>query len=381
MPKWYYLIFFSVLFSNYEYGPILVTDLILFVFLFYTFFKTKNSNKTISLFSYVFFFLFLSLLNYVLYSHSRAFLSCIRFVFGLFVCISLYICYKGDNYRKGFVNGYLFSCVCFSAFLLIQFISYYVFNYNISISFGDNLRGEGGYFTDLYDPDVNQNYRTGGVFLEPSHFASFVAPSIFMLYSKTTMKQFFVVFAALLISTSGLGYVVMSIWGLKLLLSKGKSKSKLIIISLVSLTVLLLPMFFVRVSTGGSYEERIVNGYLILYLKDAISIIGVDPHILLNNDGTFVFWANTIQYLYIHYGVIGILVFLKFIFLRWNVFLFVVLFALIFIEGLQGRIDFWLMLFACKLYDYDMHCCQEKKIEIQKRHNNVISPLYQNTFC
>ena len=349
--RWYNILFIGILFSNYEIGSFLVSDIYYLLFSIFIVIKTKVGKMNIDhLYIYITFFLLLSIYNYYTYHHIKAFLSCLRFVYGFFISVLLIATLNKSKYRHIVINAYLDFCVFFSLFLLMQFLSYYLLHVKIDFSLGSNIRGS-GYFSDLYDPRYDINYRTGGFFYEPSHYASFVSPSLFLLSRPMQKIKFILVFLGVLVSTSGLGYVILSLWGIWMCLKPGNFTLKVGLISIVVIAVSLMPFVFERVSSGGSYEVRIIEGWMILYDNATVSLWGIDPHIYMEDDGSRVFFANTFQYLYINYGIVGVLTFVMFTYYKRVPFVSLSIFAIIFIEGINGRIEFWLLLFVLYLYE------------------------------
>ena len=352
---YYFIIFFLVIFSNFGIGSFLLSDIIYFVVSLVAILQTSKIKKSNKVYGYIVYFALLTILGYFRFQHPRALLSCFRFVFGLSVCSILFSSYNNEKYRSLIVEAYCNACVFFSIFLLIQFFSYYVLHFNIDFSFGDYAREENA--AGGYNPLDSLFYRTGGFFKEPSWYAAYVAPSLFVLTDKKEFKKLILCTCGLLASTSGLGFAVLAIYLLWLTFSSNKKYGVILLLVFIA-AYYFLPFLFVKIGAGivgdeSSFYPRVQEPFEEL-LKLPFSFFGLDPKMHYDSSGKVLFFLNTFMFVNFYFGILGLLLFVKYLYCNKFIFLTVALLSIIIIEGLYGRIEFWMMLLACKLYNEDL---------------------------
>lgn len=343
------LIFIFVIFSNLGVGNFLLSDIIYGAIAFWTVIKFKKTPYKGLVLA---FFLIVTIVNYISYGNSRALLSTIRFDYGLIICAILFSNFDNDNYRNRLINGYCYACVFFSAFVIIQFVSYYVLKINIDFSFGDYAREENA--AGAYDVLSDMFYRTGGMFKEPSWYAAYVSPVSFILTKQKRFKELFICLVGLLASTSGLGFAILAIYVSWLALLYDK-KMGITVALFVFLVYQYLPFIFNKMSTGALGEEsslgiRVMEPFTVLSNLD-FSFIGLNPIFHYDNSGHVMFFLNTFMFVYFYYGILGSFLFLNYIKMKNIRILFIAIVAITLIEGIYGRIEFWMMLLACLLYN------------------------------
>lgn len=356
----YTLIFIFVIFSNLSVGNFLLSDIIYGAFTFWTVIKLKDTPYKGLVLA---FFLLVTIVNFILYGNSRALLSTIRFDYGLIICAIFFSSFDNDKYRNRLINGYCYACVFFSAFVIMQFFSYYVLKINIDFSFGDYAREENA--AGAYDVLSDLFYRTGGMFKEPSWYAAYVSPVVFILTKQKRYKELLICLVGLLASTSGLGFTVLAIYVSWLVLLYDK-RMGITVALFVFFVYQYLPFIFNKMSTGALGEEsslgiRIVEPFSVLSHLD-FSIIGLNPIFHYDSSGHVMVFLNTFMFVYFYYGIIGSFLFLNFIKMKNIRVLFIVIVAITLIEGIYGRIDFWMMLLACLLYNSSLSNRNKKMI-------------------
>lgn len=343
------------------FGNLAITGILSLADIFYTgvlvigLFILFSQDKILdSRFIYPLIFLSISYFDYILFGHTRGMASAMRFCFGFVVMTTLWIYYsKVPSKAISFLNAFCDFCVLASLFIIIQVIFYYVFRINLKFSFGEYERLINS--ASEYNPLFSSYYRTGGFFREPSFFGAFVFPALEYTYSTKQIKKFIVILLGILFSTSTLGYGLVLIW-----ISYYSFKKKIslgLIFSVgtfILITVLMFPDLFLRLGevkeSGGSFGGRILEPFTIIYSENTLSLLGVDPTIHYDFNGNARFFANTFVFLYLYFGVIGLLVFVRFICLRNHLVLTLMTLAVIMSEGLYGRMEFWIMLLSCSLY-------------------------------
>lgn len=360
--KWHTVIFLLVIFSNLEIGNFLLSDIIYGFFAVYVFLKFKKSPTNGIV---IFYFITITLMNYIAYSNFRALLSTLRFDFGLIICMLLYSRFNNSVYRRKLVNGYCYACVLFSLFVLFQFFCYYVLKVNIDFSFGDYAREENS--AGSYDVLSDLYYRTGGMFKEPSWYAAYVSPVLFILTIQKRHKELIICLVGLLASTSGLGFAILAIYAIWTALLFDKKVGTFVVFA-VFLAYTYLPFLFNKLSGGvlgenSSFAIRIIEPFEILN-NIKFSIIGINPSYHYDSSGSVMYFLNTFMFIYYYFGIIGLFLFLKFIFTKKIPILCISIIVVILIEGLYGRIDFWMMLLACLLFNSSTNEYKKNKNDI-----------------
>ena len=351
-----YLSVFLVIFNNFQLGPVfLLTDVLYTALGIYFLFQLKSFRISTFYKPLLFLSLFITiiLVNYVLFQNISSVFSQIRFLWGMVIFWILYLFFDQKQSKKELLfKAYLVFCVYCSGFVIFQIFAFYILQTNIYITFGefDDLRNSmEGAISGL------QSARVGGFFREPSWYAIFVGPSLYILNELKNYRGLVIVGFGLLLSSSTYAILIVSVFLLSSVFFSTYAKSK--VNALV--TLLLIPpiiyvilsyapflfdrlFFIVENQGGGSYLTRILNPFSYFY--ENISFFGVDVSFLKGDD--FVFFVNTFLYVFYSFGIIGTLAFLsliishriKYIFLSFSLML------AISIEGMAGRIDFWIVL-------------------------------------
>lgn len=346
----YTLIFILVIFSNFSVGNFLLSDFIFTFICFGALIKTSHYKRDKRVFLYILYFVFASILVFLLFGNTRGLLSSLRFVVGLFFCTVLYFSYGSNEYRNKMIDGYCYACVFFSIFVIIQFCSYYILHINIDFSFGEFSKEE--FASSYYVPLTDLFYRTGGLFKEPSWYAAYITPVCFMLTKDKRYKELFVCIVGLLMSTSGLGFLILAVYIIWLIVSYNRKLGILVAFVFLA-TYFYLPFIFERME--GGVENTTLGIRLLEPLENvrglnAISIIGLNPSYHYHDSGGYRFFANTLIFIYLYFGIIGVYVFWKFICFKKIFILSFVILTIISIEGAYGRVEFWMMILACKMY-------------------------------
>jgi len=112
------------------------------------------------------------------------------------------------------------------------------------------------------------------------------------------------------------------------------------------MTYLGYPYLFERLvfvfETGGSAGIRVLEP--LKHVAENITLLGTDTS-FMKSDGN-VFFVNTFLYAFFSFGVIGLLLFISLISsLKFKYFYYTAgLMLAVVIEGLTGRVDFWMLL-------------------------------------
>jgi hypothetical protein len=215
---------------------------------------------------------------------------------------------------------------------------------------GLNITFDFGYYsleenvTSIYNPVDTFLYRTGGVFKEPSWFALFVAPVLDIAYKQKHYRVFFICVLGLILSTSGLAFLLIALF----LLLKIK-RLKFLLVSLISIALIyfIFPDIFGRISEGGSLQIRVLDPFKEMIDINNLSFIGVNmSRVYFNNTGGFI---NTFVFMYLSFGIIGLLLILQLFKFIFSLYTSIALLLIIMIEGCYGRIDFWIALAVCSI--------------------------------
>lgn len=362
--NYYTLIFILVISSNIGVGDFLLADFLYLLFGVFAIFKTIGCKRDGSVFRYVVYFAISAILLYLIYGNIRGLASSLRFVMGISICSIFYFSYNNRKYREKLINGYCYACVFFSLFVIIQFLSYYCLKFNIDFSYGEYGVEENA--AGYYDPLSSLFYRTGGMFKEPSWYGAFVSPVCFLFARMKRYKELLICVCGLLMSTSGLAFAVLGVFLVWLVLSSNKLLGIVMIIIAMS-AYIFLPFIFDRMSEGetGSMDARILTP-LEVVLSNEISVFGLNPDIHYDNLGSSKFFANTITFIYIYFGCVGVYVFYKYIRIKKIYFLTIAIVSITVIEGLYGRIDFWMMVLAAKLFSQYLDD-QDNKVSLNSK--------------
>ena len=345
--KWYTILSLMVVFSNFNIGSGILSQYIFGFLSIYYLIKYRNRIGNLRPFLYFVFFFALSIWNYFLYSNIEAMGSSLRFVFNLFIYLCLMLSFDNAITRTKIVDGYEYACVFFSLFVIVQFLSFYILGVNLTFDFGEYM-GLPNHANE-YDPTIGGLYRTGGMFSEPSWYASFVTPSVFILTQRKKYIYLGICVVGTVFSTSGVGFAVLAIYSLWVI-NRLKPIYKMIALTLIILS--LIPLAFLM--SHALSELRLENSRLLIFSAIVIehlhSLFGVDPHQLYYG-GEFVFFMNTAAFIYLFYGIVGFGVFIKLIYFKRLKLMTLSIIAIMAIEGLYGRVDFWIMILVGRLYN------------------------------
>lgn len=148
------------------------------------------------------------------------------------ICILLFLMRKG--YINYFLKYYCIFSALFSAFLIIQYISLWLFAKPIDgiIPFIPTVLNEA---TSLRASDYMTVARLSSVFLEPSHFALYVIPSLALLlwnYIDIKLRYFNLVLItiAVILSTSGNGIILMVVIYILFFINKLQGRHTILVI-------------------------------------------------------------------------------------------------------------------------------------------------------
>lgn len=365
--RWETLLFFLVFFSNFAIGSFLLTDILYLLFAAYLMIKYPPRNDKIMW--AVGIFILIGLCNILRFPFSRGSMSMLRFIYNLTIFVIIYLCINKRNLRSKAIEGYIFACCIFSIVVVVQFALFYGIGINLKIDFGEfgrEVNAASGY--SVLDAVL---YRTGGLFKEPSWYAAFCAPVCFLLTMLDKKKELVLCLLGLVLSTSSLAFMVLAIYIVWVVL-RYNTKLGILATFVMAGVYYFFPIIFSRLigseSAGSkSFDVRIAGASDFITSNNVISVIGIDPSILYNHDGTPVFFCNTMSFIYLFFGVLGLALFLKLIYFRSNIFLTISIASIMIAEGLYGRIDFWMMLLACKLFnDYFVDINSKAKLKMQK---------------
>ena len=350
------VLFSSVIFETIAIANnIVVTDLLYFVFAVLFFFKglliKGQGLNTYGCYLYPVFFLILAWLNYIRFGSLQIFQSHLRFVFNCTIYITLLTCFfrRNSEERERLVNTYIYVCVLYSAFISIQYLSFYIFNYNIKLNLG------GSNAAGLYIPSKEVNYRTGGFFNEPSWYAVFVSPVLDIAFRKKKYYQLFICIVGILLSTSALGYLSLAIF-IVVRCNWKYGKYSLLFVVFTLILWCMFPNIFSRLFDALNFGEDAVNSNnarVIAPFTIAVremSVWGTNIADLYETYGGIFF--NTFTFIFLSFGMAGLVVFLSMIWNRHNLLLSLIIVMLIAIEGCYGRIDFWMGLLATSVFCY-----------------------------
>lgn len=352
----YSLLFFLVITSNIVMGAFLLSDALYGLIATFLFLKNKKNVKSYLIFSYIIYYVLASILNYNYYANERGLQSSLRFIYNFFLCIIFIACLDQKEMRKKIIDGYLNACLFFSFFIFLQIFLYYVLKINLNLDFGDLASQQN--MASEYDPLSDLMYRTGGLFKEPSFFAAFVSPSIFILYRYRYFKKLFYVLLGIIFSTSGLGFAVILIFSSYIIVN-ANTKFKILFVIFCFLIFVSIPFVFQHVMLGGSTEIRLVEPFVALIEEGDIGLLGGNPAMHYFGD-EILLWINTFVFILLYFGFLGILLFIKFIYYTNAIYLTITILCLIIIEGLYGRIDFWMVVFVSYLFNQEIGMSIEK---------------------
>lgn len=309
--------------------------------------KVQLYNKYI----YPAIFFVISLIGVLNYGATRMFQSQLRFVFYCFIFATLlnYFYHKSIILREKVISSYIYICVIFSGFIVLQYISFYIFHYNLKFEFWENTNTSGYYIYSALT-----NYRTGGFFNEPSWFAVFTGPVLDISFRRKKNKELVLCIVAMILSTSSLAFLFIALF---LFFNVNKSKKYVVLFLLIIvLLYYIFPMaferFFEALDFGegvvNSNDARVFNPIDLVISNNIIPLFGVNLDNLYLSEGMF--FANTFIFVYLTFGVVGLIVFVRMLSYHQSLYMTSILLATVVIEGCYGRPDFWMALFATSVH-------------------------------
>lgn len=222
------------------------------------------------------------------------------------------------NYEKGLNFYYVITMICF-IYIVLQVLMHRIMNFDLPIpaNFPQILKSE-VFITDVKKYYSYFGFRPASFFTEPSYYADFFMPILFiLLFNKdvvlfgkkiTNIKRVIIAIMyslGILLSTSSLGVVYLVVaWGTFIFLNyssmKVNSYAKILIIFLVFSLVLYVfksstfAYTLKRVANGSSMGARLIRGFIIF---DNLNIFQKIFGIGLNNIGNYVI-ENGIKTIY-----------------------------------------------------------------------------------
>lgn len=353
-----FITIWGVIFNNFHLGgSILLTDIlysILVLLIFTILFAKKLTLDNFSKLLIIFIVYLLSTIafNYIFYKNTAGLLSQYRFLWGSVVLLFLYVYFKDRetiHLKRNYINLILFS----SVFIILQNVSFHLLKFHFMFTFGDfDLIKNSSFYADPSNP-LHLYIRSGGLFREPSWFAIFAMPSIYFLYKSKDIKKLIIIVGGLVLSTSSLGYLFLIFLLTYIVLLTKSPKIKIYTFLLVfSLFIgayvvytqneFIFERLFFVLETGGSIEPRLLEP--IRHLIANLSFFGVDTTFIKSDDERL--FIATLLYVIFSFGFIGLLLFFPLIVslkLRY-IYFSMSLFLIVLIEGLSGRIDFWVLI-------------------------------------
>jgi hypothetical protein len=183
-------------------------------------------------------------------------------------------------------------------------------------------------------------------------------PALLLFYRMRRTVALFILVIGLFCSTSSFFYIFLALFFVTIFLgSDFEKKVKLIVffsLAVLSfyLVFLLYPFLFDRLSfvlvTGGSFIPRVLEPFR--YLFENFTAFGGDIDFLkIGNKSDF--FVNSFVYIALSYGLFGTILLSPYIcsLHLGNFFYFSSLILAIAIEGMTGRIDFWILLLLVNL--------------------------------
>lgn len=347
-----FITIWSVIFNNFHLGAsILLTDIIYGILIILILPSLKIRFNLLNSFFFLLLSVYLLLItvNFVIYQEIHSLLSQCRFIFGLIALFVLYLYFNNrDLYylKKYYINFVIIA----SLFIIIQNFTFHVLGFHFQLSFGKFNLMEISF--DGAIPGIHSYIRSGGLFREPSWYVVFLIPGLYLTFKERNFISFFILCLGIIFSTSSLGYLYIFLFILIVVLLSNNNKLKLgfLIVSLFIfsgfyLIYLYYEVLFERLiftlQTGGSLEVRVIEPFKLFFNK--FSLLGANTSFIGNGNELFV---NSFLYIFFSFGILGIFLFLPLIisFRQKYLFISICLLLTIIIEGLIGRMDFWIVL-------------------------------------
>lgn len=369
-PFLFFLLFACSIFENFKLGEnFVLSDLLYCLFIVVFCFKLVSvrfhSNENFFLYPIV--FLLIATFDYGLFHNSKMFMSQLRFVFNcsVFAILATYFIRQNFTIKEKLISTYTYVCVICSCFIIIQFISFYVFRYNLAFDFG-SYQGSINH-ASLETPSLSAIYRTGGFFKEPSWYAVFMGPVLDITYKRKQIPQLIICILGLIFSTSSMGFLFLFFF----VAINLKSNKKYLFLFLAAFIVLyfIVPMAFTRLFEAmntqdgdNSNNSRVILPFTLVWEHGQFPLFGLDIAILYDLEDSL--FLNTFLFVVTSFGIVGFVFFMRMILNKGFPLLNMILIATVVIEGCYGRIDFWMPLLAATIFckTYKTHTIINNKI-------------------
>lgn len=235
------------------------------------------------------------------------------------------------NFDK-FFSVYINCCIFFSVSLIFQWMAYKFLNSSFPLQLP----------IPYYESDtlkvLNDLFRSGGWFKEPSYFAIFLIPATFYLLSQKEYLKYFTIVSASLISTSSLAIFVFLTSILLSLIRTERGWVWLTCLMPVFLAIFFCVLYFFNEWTvvsrvvdiyldGGTLNERALPFLDIIQLSINIIPNPIAHNLVVMGGDNGAIWYASAAYILASVGWVGFL-FLSLSFLRLGIFAGVIIFAL-----------------------------------------------------
>lgn len=322
------IIVLAPVFSNYVlFGPISIGDF--FVFTAVIFLIKHLKINILSIGSIVVAFIIILIGFYVLYDEGvdPGFFR-IAFYYSLFFFV---ISLQKISLER-FLSVYIYCCIFFSVSLILQWIAYEFLNISFSLQLP----------IPYYEPDtlkiLNDLFRSGGWFKEPSYFAIFLMPAIFYLLSQRSYLKYFLLVFAGVISTSSLAIFVFLLSVLLFFIKTERGRLWLTCLIPVFVVMFFCILRFFSEWTfvsrvidifldGGTLNERVLPVLDILQLSVNITPNPIAHDLVITAGDNGAVWYNSAAYILASLGWLGFL-FISLNFLRLGIFAGIIVFTL-----------------------------------------------------
>lgn len=351
------LLFYLVIFENFRLAQnVSLADVIYPFFAIYFFLKSpfsKDNKNSSYILLIALGFGVIAFLDFLFFNSMNMLLSQFRFIYNctIFVVIARYFL-QNENYEvPQLIDSYIYICVLCSMFIILQFLSFYLFHLNLAFDFGA-YQGAINH-ASLEIPSFGSLYRTGGFFKEPSWFAVFMGPSLEIAYQRKYNKQLIICILGLIFSTSSMGFLF--IFAFAFINLKNQRKYLFTFLLSICIIYIIFPMAFSRLFDALTFDShadnsnnaRVISPFLLFAHIKQIPVLGMDINLLYLQDKNL--FLNTFLFVFASFGIIGLILFLK-ILLQPSRLLSIILLFTIIIEGCYGRMDFWMPLLVSVVY-------------------------------
>lgn len=274
-------VIFSPIFSLYYFfnSKLLFLDIYIIIFVILSFFKIYIYKKYIYIEILIIIYILISLnlnKNDIGFENIMRGIKYIVYTSYVFIYTNQFF-----NFDFGY-KLYKFLNYLIIFHLILQNIFRHFFNIYISgsISFLEKI----GFIhvnPDIFEKNIYMlNYRRfASIFIEPSHMAVFLIPFLLieLFYRKKYISSVFISIGLLLtVSSTGI-LILIVLWGIKIIISKGNEKRKIITLIIIFIILGLffcypqLKLFTERMDSGVSAKARF--GFYLNVLKYKISVI------------------------------------------------------------------------------------------------------------